>query len=80
MYITPQENDCGVVPCVVLCDFDFRGLKVDMGFVANIANVCYDIYGWDWGLGFRVWVVLVLYVECGFVCCMESCGCGMGRW
>lgn len=55
----PQENECGVVPCVVLCDFDFQGFKVNMGYVVNIANVCYGIYGWDWGLGFRVWVVLV---------------------
>lgn len=49
--ISPQDNDCGVVSCVVLCDFVFRGFKVYMGCLPNIANVCCGIDGWDWGCG-----------------------------
>ena len=63
--IIPQENDYGVVSCVVLDDFVFQGFKKYVSCVSNVAYVCCGIDGGDWSselIHCRGWDIVVCVV------------------
>ena len=47
--MSTQEDECGVVPCVVLNGFNFWGLLMCMRYVVKVAYVSYVVYRECWG-------------------------------
>ena len=70
MYVSSQENDSGIVPCVVVYSFGFWRLKVCMSYISNATYICCDVDMWSWSGELFYWCggECVVHISGALVC------------